>query len=152
MIEVFRRYTSEPRERVYAPHSDEVITQQHTKQESDINFIVERFTIRNEPLPVSSFQPTYGDATGAEDLATAIELAQDAHARFEREIPIAVREAVGHDPVRLLEALSNEAETEALVKRGLDFGQGREREPAAQPAEATTEAPKGAADEGQSAT
>lgn len=98
------------------------LTQQHPKEEVDINTIVERFGLTGQ-MPFGVTGGFYGDFTGIEDYESALGLVEGAQERF-RALPPHVREAFHNDPGELIqyvrgatkeqyEALYNKAPTEA---------------------------------------
>lgn len=72
------------------------LTQQHEKDEADINEIVRRFGVTGE-LPYVTAPPTFGDFTEAVDYHTAMNVIARANAAF-AELPADVRYEFHNDP------------------------------------------------------
>jgi len=100
-------------------------TRQSHKDECDINLIVKNHTQTGIYSHVNPRTPTYGDFTQAHDLQDALALVGEAGDAFD-ELPAAVRAACNNDPVQLLNALANQADTMLLAELGLDVEQAPE--------------------------
>lgn len=95
--------------------SDKSLTQQHQKEESDINTIVRKFGLTGE-LPMGVVMPQYGDFTSVSDYKTALNAVMAAQAAFMR-LPADVRYRFQNDPQLFVEFCSdpaNKKEAEAL--------------------------------------
>jgi len=77
-----------------------VLTQQHPKEEVDINTIVRRFGLTAE-MPFGAAGGFYGDFTGIQDFESALGLVEGAQERFEA-LPAHVRERFDNDPGKLI--------------------------------------------------
>lgn len=98
--------------------ADPTRTQQHFRDEVDINTIVERFGLTGE-LPSDVRVPVNGDFTEAvTDYQTALNLVIQADDAF-MQLPAAVRERFANDPGRLVEFVSDDANREEARKLGL---------------------------------
>ncbi|WNK14744.1 MAG: internal scaffolding protein [Microvirus sp.] len=96
---------------------EEGMTQQHFRDECDINKIVERFGLTGE-LPDNPRMPVYGDFTGVADYQTCLNAVLMADAAF-MELPGALRARFHHSPQALLEFCSDDANREEALKLGL---------------------------------
>lgn len=92
-------------------------TQQHFKEECDINTIVKRFGISGV-VPGAARMPEYGDFTAATDYQTALNSVLEAQAEF-MKLPAHVRKAFDNDPQQLLEFVSDDANRAEAEKLGL---------------------------------
>lgn len=89
-------------------------TQQHFKEECDINVIMERFGL-GVPVPESFKMPQYGDFTGAlTDYQTALNYVIQAEAEF-MKLPARLRERFGNDPNNLVTFLDDASNREEAV-------------------------------------
>lgn len=93
------------------------LTQQHQKEEADINVIVKRFGLTGE-MPLNPRIPMYGDFTGITDYRTALEAVKFAEEEFMR-FPAEIRAEFNHDPQKLLEAFYDVKEKDRLIRLGL---------------------------------
>lgn len=75
-------------------------TQQHLKDETDINVIMRRFGATGA-LPVGAAGAVYGDFTGIESYEDAVELVERSKRDFLR-LPANIREQFGNDPAQLV--------------------------------------------------
>lgn len=92
-------------------------TKQAPAEETDINFIVKRHT-QGARVPLNPRTPHYGDFSKAVDLTAAHELWAAAEDDF-MSLPADVRTAANNDPVRFLEMLASEQDTQELIDAGL---------------------------------
>lgn len=99
-------------------------TQQHNKDETDINVIVQRFGVTGV-LPQARNPPTYGDFTGINDYHQALDLIIQAQDSF-NELPVTVRKHFDHDPGKFLAFIEAGPDAQLL----LDFGLGHMVKPA----------------------
>lgn len=88
------------------------LTQQHFKDECDINYLVRH--INDIPRP----EPVYGDVSEYSDLQSAIDLVESGYERF-NELPSQIRDDFGHDPAAFFRFANNPANYDYLVKNGL---------------------------------
>lgn len=96
---------------------DETRTQQHFKEEVDINTIVERFGLGGK-MPDNLPAPSYGDYTNVVDFKTAMDAVAKAGESFDR-LPAAVRAKFMNDPQELLDFVENEANRPEAERLGL---------------------------------
>lgn len=82
-------------------------TQQHFKDECDINVIVERFGITGQ-LPENARMPVYGDFTGVVDFHTAVNAVRSAQDAFD-VMPAKVRARFENNPQLFVEFCSDPA-------------------------------------------
>lgn len=99
------------------PEDEPVLTQQHFRQECDINEIVRRFGITGE-LPEPWAAPRYGDFTQVTDFHSAQNMVLEAQAAFDA-LPAELRERFGHDPQALLEFLDDGGNRAEAIELGL---------------------------------
>lgn len=92
-------------------------TQQHFKEECDINTIVRRFGVTGE-LPIGTRAPRYGDFTGVNDFQTAMNAVARANEAFDA-LPATWRKRFDHDPQKFLEFCENTENREEAVRLGL---------------------------------
>lgn len=94
------------------------LTEQHFKNECDINFIVKRFE-ENGVLPEGNRQPLFGDfAEFPSDLASSMVLYDEAMDRF-MQLPANVRKEFDNDPVKLLAFLQDDGNRQRAEQLGL---------------------------------
>lgn len=108
------------RKRVTAPESDEVLTQQHMADATDINRIVQRYAQTGMWDHINPREPMYGDFTEANSLQEAFEIIRNAEADFQK-LPSAVRKAASYDPAEMLRMLASPEGAFALQEAGLPF-------------------------------
>jgi phage internal scaffolding protein len=90
-------------------------TQQHHREECDINVILERFG-KTGQLPVNAISGTYGDFSGVHDYHTALNAIIASESEF-AALPAQIRNRFQNDPSNLIEFLDdprNKAEAESL--------------------------------------
>lgn len=92
-------------------------TQQHFKDEVDINEIVRRFGLTHT-MPEAPRLPTYGDFTGISDYKTAMDAVVAARDGF-MELPAELRATFENDPQRLLDFLSDDKNRAKAEELGL---------------------------------
>lgn len=96
---------------------DPSMAQQQFCEESNINFIVDRYGLNGE-LPADVRVPQYGDFTGVGDYQSALNAVREADASF-MELPAKVRSRFDNDPQKLLEFVANDANRAEAVSLGL---------------------------------
>jgi len=112
---------------------DATRTQQHFKDETDINNILRMFNITGQ-LPKKALTPQYGDFTGIGDYHGALNAVIAAEGEF-MTLPAALRARFDNDPQELIEFLNNpENKDEALA-----LGLVKKPEASAQNVESTSE-------------
>lgn len=85
---------------------DPSLTQQQFAEESDINFIADRYGLTGE-LPQVANPPMYGDFTGIFDFQSAQNAVIAAQAKF-MELPAKLRARFDNSPQKLLEFLADD--------------------------------------------
>lgn len=90
----------------------EGLTQQHFKDECDINYLVRH--INDIPRP----EPVYGDVSEFSDLQSAIDLVENGMERF-NELPSQIRDDFGYDAAAFFRFANNPENYDYLVKNGL---------------------------------
>jgi Chlamydia-phage Chp2 scaffold (Chlamy_scaf) len=106
------------------------LTQQHEQDETDINFIIQRFT-RTGILPEARVLPTYGDFTSeATDYQSALHLIKQADDAF-ASLPAQLRAHFRHDPAAFMEFMNNDPDPQLLLDLGIAdrVSTGRETQP-----------------------
>jgi len=96
---------------------DATLTQQHFKDECDINNILRQFNITGL-LPESALSPRYGDFTGISDYQSALNQVIAAEAEF-MALPADLRARFANDPAQLIEFLENSDNKNEAIKLGL---------------------------------
>lgn len=110
-----------PSVRVQLICEDPSLTQQEFTDECDINNVILRFSSTGQLPPRQNARVAeYLDVSDVTDLHAALEAARAGNEFFD-SLPAQVREAVGNDPMRLLDALDEasrlRASTEADVSK-----------------------------------
>nr|QJB18840.1 MAG: internal scaffolding protein [Microvirus sp.] len=93
------------------------LTQQHFKDETDINNILRQFNI-TRLLPEVSLSPRFGDFTGIGDYQGALNAVIAAEDGF-MALPANLRARFGNDPAQLIDFLSDENNRSEAEKLGL---------------------------------
>lgn len=93
------------------------LTQQQFLEESDINFIAERFGLTGE-MPQVLKLPAYGDFEGIYDFQSAQNQVREAETSF-MTLPAKVRARFNNNPQQLLEFVEDEANREEAIFMGL---------------------------------
>lgn len=96
---------------------DASLTQQHQKDQSDINYIIDQFNVTGI-LPVSPVTSQYGDFTGVKDYQSALNAVMAMEDEF-LSLPANLRARFENDPENLMNFLSNTENREEAVKLGL---------------------------------
>jgi len=96
---------------------DATLTQQHFKDECDINNILRQFNITGL-LPENPLSPRYGDFTGISDYQTALNQVIAAEDEFMR-LPADLRARFDNDPAQLIQFLENSDNKDEAIKLGL---------------------------------
>lgn len=93
---------------------------------ADLNKIMANYR-RSGTIPnVGLRNPLYGDFTGPQDLATALDQVETALQRF-NDLPSPIRDAAGGDPVQFLDMFNDPAQREILITHGLIVETNNER-------------------------
>lgn len=93
-------------------------TQQHQKDECDINMLMERFQKSGVITHLAQGPPQYGDFSAVQDYETAKRRCAEAESDF-AELPALIRRRFDDDPANLLEFLSNEENDAEAIAMGL---------------------------------
>jgi phage internal scaffolding protein len=96
---------------------DATRTQQHFKDETDINNILRMFNITGQ-LPKKAITPQYGDFTGISDYHGALNAVIAAEDQF-MTLPATLRARFDNDPQELIEFLNNPENLQEAQKLGL---------------------------------
>lgn len=96
---------------------DKSLTQQHQKDEADINVIVKRFGLTGE-VPSNIRIPQYGDFTGISDYHTAMQAIKVADEAF-MSLPANLRKRFNNNPEEFVSFCSDEKNREEAIKLGL---------------------------------
>jgi len=96
---------------------DATLTQQHYKDECDINNILRQFNVTGL-LPETPLSPRYGDFTGISDYHTALNQVIAAEDEFMR-LPVDLRARFENDPEQLIEFIENSDNKDEAIKLGL---------------------------------
>lgn len=93
------------------------LAQQHFRDETDINVMVQRFQRTGVPESPPSF-PGVQDFTDVHDFRSAMQAVIDADRAF-ASLPSSVRERFMNDPARLLDFISDDSNIEEAVRLGI---------------------------------
>ena len=96
---------------------DVSLTQQHQKEDADINTIVARFGLTGE-LPFADRQPRYGDFSDVTDYHSAMNAVREATEDF-MSLPADLRSRFQNDPAALIDFLASDANRDEAIKLGL---------------------------------
>lgn len=96
---------------------DPSLTQQHQKEDADINHIVARFGLTGE-LPFADRQPRYGDFSAVTDYHSAMNAVRSASEDF-MSLPAELRARFNNDPALLIDFLAVDANRDEAIKLGL---------------------------------
>lgn len=92
-------------------------TEQHHKNECDINKIMAR-SLKSGMLPTRGEAGFYGDFTDVEDYQTAVNRVIEAENAF-MSLPSSIRKRFGNNPAELLDFMSDENNLDEAVKLGI---------------------------------
>jgi phage internal scaffolding protein len=96
---------------------DVTLTQQHFKDECDINNILRQFNVTGL-LPEAPLSPRYGDFTGIGDYHSALNQVIAAEDEFMR-LPAQIRSRFENDPAKLIDFLEKSENKDEAIKLGL---------------------------------
>lgn len=96
---------------------DATLTQQHFKDETDINNILRQFNITGQ-LPENTLSPRYGDFTGISDYQSALNAVIAAESEFD-SLPAQIRARFNNNPEELINFIDNDQNYDEAVKLGL---------------------------------
>ena len=94
------------------------LAQQHSRDECDINFIVQRFGVTGPFPPTNIPAPTYGDFTGIGDYREALDAVMRADEAF-MALPANIREQFDNDPALLVDFCSDPDNRSKAIELGL---------------------------------
>lgn len=97
--------------------NDPSLTQQQFAEESDINFIVDRF-MKTGHIPTPATMPQYADYDGVFDFQTAMNVVRQADENFMR-MDAKVRARFHNSPQEFLEFFADPANADEAVRLGL---------------------------------
>ena len=111
-------------------NDDPSLTQQHFKDDVDINVMVKRFGIGDGAIPPAALNPRhFGDFTDAVDFREALDRTRAAQEHFDA-LPADLRDRFRNDPVRLFNWINDPKNDDEAVALGLL----KRQEPPAPPA------------------
>lgn len=96
---------------------EQTLTQQHQKDEADINTIVRKFGLTGQ-LPQDLRVPQYGDFTGISDYQTALNAVMQANESF-LQLPAKIREKFHNDPEQFVNFCLDEKNRKEAEELGL---------------------------------
>lgn len=96
---------------------DKSLTQQHMKDECDINVLVKRFVVSGE-IPQLQIPPLQGDFTNALSYQEVLNLTVDANRSF-MQLPADVRNRFGNDAGEFVNFCSQESNRDEMRRMGL---------------------------------
>lgn len=107
------------RPRVQVDFSDDPgMTQQHFRDESNVNFIMAKYGASRLLEHYSQFQGNYGDFTDVQDYQTSLNEVIKAQDMF-MSLPSDVRSRFGNDPAQFLDFVGREENRSEMKKMGL---------------------------------
>lgn len=96
---------------------DKSLTQQHMKDECDINVLVDRYVVTGE-MPQLNMPPLQGDFTNAPTYQEMLNLMIEAKSSF-MAMPAKIRNRFENDPGQFIDFCSNEGNRDELRQMGL---------------------------------
>lgn len=115
-MEFYTRFNRPPQ--VGLEFTEPSMTEQHFKDECDINTIVARYQ-ETGVLPQGDRQPLFGDfAEFPQDLQSSQAYFDDAQERF-MQLPASLRKEFGNDPVKLLQFIADGNNRDRAIELGL---------------------------------
>lgn len=96
---------------------DESLTQQHDKEDVDLNILLKKFGVHAKPTFTNKL-PLQGDFTQITDYRSAMQIIKESEVAF-GELPSNIRDRFDHDPAKLLEFIYNKDNREEAIKLGL---------------------------------
>lgn len=115
-------------------NTDESLTQQSDRAESDINLIVKKYGITGQIPQITGLQPLYGDFSGISDYRSMLDRVQAANDAF-MQIPAHIRAEFDNDPQRFVEFARDEKNIDKLREwklanpKEIDNGERPNRQP-----------------------
>lgn len=96
---------------------DPTLTEQEHLEETDINYIADRF-MRTGEAPQVIRMPEYGDYTGVFDFQSAMNIVKEAKDQF-MQLPAKVRSRFSNDPQEVLAFLDDPENRDEAIRLGL---------------------------------
>ncbi len=106
------------RPRFYTPVGEKSMTKQASKDECDINLIIQRHADTGHVSHINPKDPQFGNFASPYDLKSAMDAVNEANHRFST-LPAEVRQAANNSPVHFLEMLEEDESLDQLVDAGL---------------------------------
>jgi phage internal scaffolding protein len=106
------------RERVGLDCGPEVITEQHHKQECDVNYILRKYQKTGLIDHVNRFGGDYSDLSDSVSFHEAMNICIDAENAF-NTLPSSIRKKFDNDPGSFLDFVSDESNLDEMVELGL---------------------------------
>lgn len=94
------------------------LTQQHHKDECDINNILKKYKRTGQITHLARSQGVYADLSTSKDYFEAVLTVQNAQKAFDT-LPSETRKRFGHNPAQLLDFINNDKNYDECVKMGL---------------------------------
>lgn len=129
-----------PHNRVYAPHSDELMTKQSFKAECDIHNIIKQYQRTGVIQHIAAKQASFLNLPDPLDFQQSLSLVMQAEDSF-ADLPASVRDRFGNDPQRFLAAFQDPAMEKELRELGLILPAPAPRPPDPQTAPASPPSP-----------
>lgn len=95
---------------------DESLTEQEHLEETDINYIAERF-MKTGMMPHVLKMPTYGDFSGIFDFQSAMNIIQEAKQEF-MSLPAKIRARFNNDPNELIKFIEDPDNKDEAIRLG----------------------------------
>lgn len=100
-------------------NNDPSMTQQHFKEDADLNTIMRRFGVTDGAIPPAALDARFfGDFSNVPDFREALDQTRQAVERFNL-LPASIRNRFQNDPTLLFAWVSDPANTEEAIKIGL---------------------------------
>lgn len=106
------------RKRIQTEITGKTMTQQHMKEQCDVNSILERYRKTGHINHVRTSPGQYGDFSQYRDFRQSLDLVMDAQDQF-NQMPAVLRKRFGNDPSQLLDFLSDPENQQEALKLGL---------------------------------
>lgn len=106
------------RKRVQTVIEGKTMTQQHQKEQCDVNSIIEKYRKTGHIAHTRKGEGRYGDFSKYHDFRANLELVSDAQTQFDA-LPAHLRKRFANDPANLVEFLLDPSNKEEAQKLGL---------------------------------
>lgn len=110
--------TYRKRERVQFFSDKPSRTQQHMKNECDVNSILEKYRKTGMINHIQQRQPKYADFSSYQDFKSNLDMVKETFAQFE-QLPAHLRKRFQNNPEQLIEFLHDDSNYDEAVKLGL---------------------------------